>query len=76
MKKIMAVLEWLSFAFFIILLGWGETIKQFNQYIYFSMAIVFAVGMASNIWKSQRERDRSIANRAVSEYKKENGIDD
>lgn len=58
----------------IVLMIWGTQIKEFSALLYFFMMFVVLTGFISHYIQSDHDRDRVIANRAVEQYKKDNGI--
>ena len=76
MKRVSELLAIPAIACFIVLMLWGEQVKEFSIFLFFAMVAVLGVGFVSGQIQSSRDRDKAIANNAVAKFKKERGITD
>jgi hypothetical protein len=76
MQRLAHILAIPTVVCFIAIMLWGEGIREFNSELYFLMFAVFAVGSLVMVVQSRIEKETAIANEAVAEYKKNNGIPD
>ena len=60
---------------FVALVLWDNEIKSISHVLYYLVLVIFLVGLGSSLIQSRRVRDQSIAERAITRYKEEAGIE-